>query len=169
MKKIALCVVAGTVFAMLAGCQATGDQYAANVYSAGQVNSRQAAKVVTVLAVLPAKVAVDNTQNKQRAQVAGALLGAVAGAFAGNAVGHGGALLGGAAGAGVGAATGSLVNDTTLVDGVSLTYNDAGNVFNSAQVGKLCEYKPGSAVMVSTGPTETRIQPNATCPVPVAK
>jgi len=173
MKKLSLCVVIGTAFATLAGCQATGDEYAANTYTAGQVNSRQAAKVVEILAVLPARVAVDNTQNKQTAQVAGALLGVVAGAFAGGALGHGHAapttaLIGAGAGGVAGAAAGSLVNDTTLVNGVSLSYQDAGNVFNSAQVGKVCEFKPGKAIMVSTSPTETRIQPNATCP-PVAK
>ena len=152
----------------IAGCQAPGDQYAANVYTAGQVNSRQAAETVDILAVMPAKVQVDNSQNKRTAQVVGGILGALAGGAAGANVGHAhqtNTVLGAAGGGVAGAAIGSLVPDTALVDGVSIAYNDKGKVFNSAEVGRLCEFAPGTAIMVSTSPTETRIQPNAVCPV----
>ncbi|ETC18838.1 hypothetical protein CFSAN001590_22790, partial [Salmonella enterica subsp. enterica serovar Cerro str. CFSAN001590] len=71
----------------LSGCQSNADQYAADVYDAGQLNSKQETKTVNIISVLPAKVAVDNTQNKQAAQTFGAILGAVAGGVAGHNVG----------------------------------------------------------------------------------
>ncbi len=164
---LALSAVAAAVIA-LSGCQATGENYAANVYKAGQVNARQDAKTVNILAVMPAKIEVDNTQAKQGAQVLGAVLGALAGGAIGHNVGSrsGTYTTIGAVGGGVaGVATGSLVKDTTLVDGVSITYVEEGKTFNSAQVGRSCEFSPGMAVVVSTEMNETRIQPNATCPV----
>ena len=48
----------------------------------------------------------------------------------------------------------------SLVDGVQLTFKMNGRIFNSAQVGQMCEFKYGPAIMTSTGPTSTRIQPN---------
>ena len=153
----------------LAGCQAPGENMKANVYRSDQVNTAQEAKVVNILAVLPAKIEADNTQQKEAAQLAGGLLGVVAGGAAGSNIltrnKTGGALLGAAGGGAVGAMAGSLVSDKVLVDGVSLTYEFNGKTLNSAQVGQLCEYAPGKAVMVSSTPTETRIQANAVCPV----
>lgn len=154
----------------LAACQAPGENLKANVYQANQVNQAQNATVINILAVLPAKIEADNTQRKQVAQVAGGVLGAVAGGVIGSSVAgrhdqFGATVVGGAAGGVAGVAAGSLVPNTVLVDGVSLTYEVNGRTLNSAQVGQLCEYTPGKAVMVSTSPTETRIQPNATCPV----
>lgn len=152
------------------GCQTPGENLRSDVYRADQVNSAQQASVVTILAVLPAKIEADNTQQKQAAQLAGGFLGAVAGGVAGsNLAGHGnktaGATLGALGGGGAGAFAGSLVSDKVLVEGVSITYDQKGNTLNSAQVGKLCEFMPGKAVVISTGPGVTRIQPNATCPV----
>ncbi len=158
--------------AFLFGCAATGENLQANVYKAGQVNTAQAAKVVNILAVMPAKVEVDNSQQKKEAEVVGGILGAIGGGVIGNtSTGHsaGGTVLGGAAGGVGGAALGSLVSDKVLVDGVSLTYEADGKTLNSAQVGKLCEFHPGKAIMISTSPMETRIQPNATCPPPANK
>ncbi len=153
----------------LTACQAPGEDARADVYTSDQVNSRQAAKVVTVLAVMPARVKVDNSANRQTAQLAVGLLGAVGGAFLGGglaqhdvlAVGALGAVGGGA----LGVAGGSIVPDSVLVAGVSITYVEDGQTFNSAQVGKVCEYVPGRAIMIETSPTVTRIQPNASCPV----
>ena len=116
---------------------------------------------------MPAKIEVDNADQKKAAQVGGALLGAFLGAAAGGASKNnpGAATAGGAvAGAAIGGAAGSLVKDKVLVDGVSLTYTFKGKTLNSAQVGKSCEFGPGMAVMISTSPTETRIQPNKECP-----
>ena len=161
LKKTTLVFVATVSIVSITGC-ATGQQYAANSYTAGQVNQRQAAATIEILAVMPAKVQVDNSQGRKAAVVGLGILGAVAGGLIGGNQGAaaGGALLGGLAGG----AAGSVVSNTNMVDGVSLAYKQAGQVFNSAQVGQLCQFKPGVAIMVSSGGNETRIQPNATCP-----
>jgi outer membrane lipoprotein SlyB len=151
----------------LTACAQPGVEAGANVYGEGQVNTRQKAEVVNILAVMPAKVAVANTQNQRAAQIAGGLLGAVIGAGLGAGLDHYNRLAAGtvgAAGGGMfGTATGSLVPGQVLVDGVSITYEDHGNTYSSAQVGHMCEYVPGQAIMISPSPTETRIQPNTEC------
>jgi outer membrane lipoprotein SlyB len=148
------------------GC-ASGANLQSNVYQAGQVNQRQEAEVVEILAVLPAKVEVSNEEARRLAQAGGTVLGAIGGAAIGSNVKNastGTAVVGGVAGAGVGRLAGSAVPGKVLVDGVSLTFVQNGKTFNSAQVGKICEFKPGNAIVVSTTPTETRIQPNSQCP-----
>jgi outer membrane lipoprotein SlyB len=169
-------MLAGASAACLAACAQPGAESQANVYGQGQVNTRQQANVINILAVLPAKVQVSNAENKRTAQLAGGVLGALAGAGLGaglasthqaNAFAAG--TVGGVGGGVLGAAAGSMVPDAVLVDGVSITYVDHGQTFNSAQVGRMCEFAPGRAVMISTTPTETRIQPNATCPPPPDK
>lgn len=71
----------------------------------------------------------------------------------------------GAVGGGaVGAAAGSMVNDKTLVEGVSLTYKEGTKVYTSTQVGKECQFTTGLAVVITTTYNETRIQPNTKCP-----
>lgn len=169
MKKVGVILLASTVLISLSGCQAPGQQYAANVYTAGQVNSRQSAETVQILAVLPARVQVDNSQNKQTAQVIGGILGVLAGGLIGANSGRyhqTNTVLGATAGGVAGVAAGSLVSNTTLVDGVSIAYKQDGKVYNSAQVGQLCQFTLGTAIVISTGSNETRIQPNATCPLP---
>lgn len=152
----------------LAGCAATGANLQSNVYKANQVNQAQEVKTVQILAVLPAKIEVDNTEQKKAAQVSGVLIGAILGAAIGGAAKNNTGLAtatGTVAGGAVGGAAGSLVSDKVLVDGVSLTYTFKGKTLNSTQVGRACEYAPGMmAVMISTSPTETRIQPNRECP-----
>lgn len=157
-----LCLSAG-----ISGCQSNADEYAADVYEANQLNSKQETKTVNIISVLPAKVAVDNTANKQAAQTFGAILGAVAGGVAGHNVGTGsnlGTAAGAVGGGAVGAAAGTLVKDKSIVEGVSLTYKDGTKMFTSTQVGKSCQFTPGLAVVISTKNNETRIQPNASCP-----
>jgi len=151
----------------LMGCQSNADYLAADVYSAGQVNAKQKTKTVTILSVLPAKVAVDNSENKKAAQTFGAVLGAVAGGVAGHNIESGSTLntvAGGVGGGAIGAAAGSLVKDKVLVEAVTLSYKEGKHVFSSTQVGKSCMFTPGLAVIISMGKNETRIQPNATCP-----
>ena len=121
----------------LSACATPGEENRADSYTADQVNARQEAKVVNILAILPAKVQVSNAQNQRAAQIGGA---------------------------GVGVGAGSLVPGKVMVQGVSLTYVEDGHTFNSAQVGKLCEFKLGQAIMVQTAPNVTRIQPNTACP-----
>ena len=146
------------------GCATTGQQHRADVYRAGQVNQAQDAKVIRILAVLPAQVEVDNVEGRRNAQLIGAVVGGLGGVAAtrnSRRVGTGTGMVGGAA---AGAAAGSLVSSKVLVEGVSLTYVYQGRTLNSAQVGRQCEFMPGDAVMISTSPTETRIQPNNQCP-----
>lgn len=152
---------------ILAGCQSNADEHAADVYQTDQLNAKQETKTVNIISILPAKVAVDNTQNKQAAQAFGAVIGAVAGGIAGHNVGSGSTLnttAGAVGGGAAGAAAGSLVKDKTLVEGVSLTYKEGTKVYTSTQVGKSCQFTTGLAVVISTSYNETRIQPNAKCP-----
>jgi outer membrane lipoprotein SlyB len=164
-------VLAALVVLPLAACQTPGETSAPNVYTEGQVNTRQEAKVVKILAVLPAKVQVDNSQNQRAAQLVGGLLGAAGGGILGARLDASHALAGGSVGAlggGVaGAAAGSLVPGKVMVAGVSITYEANGGTYNSAQVGRLCEYAPGKAIVITTSPAETRIQPNAACSIEV--
>ncbi len=60
----------------LAGCQSNADDHAADVYQTDQLNTKQETKTVNIISILPAKVAVDNAQNKRNAQAFGALIGA---------------------------------------------------------------------------------------------
>ena len=156
--------------ALLSACAQPGAENAPNVYSASQVNTRQEAHVISILAVLPAKVQVSNAQNQRTAEIAGTMLGALAGAGLGGGLSHHNALgmgmLGAVGGGALGSGAGAMVPGQVLVDGVSLTYEEHGHTYNSAQVGRQCEYVPGRAIMVMTGPGETRVQPNATCPAP---
>lgn len=154
----------------LVGCAATGENMKSNVYRAGQVNQVQEVKTVTILAVLPAQIEVDNTEQKKNAQIAGGAIGALLGGLGAGfgTKGNAGATVGGTAGgAALGLAGASMVSDKILVDGVSLAFTDeTGKTLNSAQVGRQCEFRPGKAIMISTSATETRIQPNnlAACP-----
>lgn len=164
-------IVTSTLIA-LTGCATTGENLKGNVYRAGQVNTTQAARTIKITAVLPAQIEVDNAEQKKQAMVIGGVLGALAGGLGGGFGGLGAGTTFGttAGGAGLGVAAGSLVADTVLVEGVSIAYVENGKLFTSAQVGKLCEFKPNAtALIISTGPNETRIQPNAVCPVPVEK
>jgi outer membrane lipoprotein SlyB len=148
------------------GC-ATGANLQSNVYQAGQVNQRQEAEVIDILAVLPAKVEVSNEEARRLAQAGGVVLGAIGGAAIGNNVKNPSPYTratGAVAGGTVGGVAGSLVPGKVLVDGVSLTYVENGKTFNSAQVGRTCEFKPGRAIVISAAPGETRIQANSQCP-----
>ncbi|ENE0105019.1 hypothetical protein ABMH50_004025 [Escherichia albertii] len=165
-KRSAICSLIVSSF-ILAGCQSNGAEYAADVYDTAQLNSKQETKTVNIISVLPAKVKVDNTANKEAAQKFGSVLGAVAGGVAGyNVKGTStlGAVAGGAGGAALGAAAGSMVSDKSIVEGVSLTYKEGTKVYTSTQVGRACQFTTGLAVLISTKDNETRIQPNATCP-----
>jgi len=165
-KKYALPLAIVASFSLV-GCQSNADEHAADVYQTGQLNSKQETKTVNIISVLPAKVAVDNTANKRAAQATGTILGAVAGGILGHNVGSRSNLnttTGAVAGGTAGAVAGSMVNDKTLVEGVSLTYKEGTKIYTSTQVGKECQFTTGLAVVISTNYNETRIQPNAKCP-----
>ncbi|EGQ7795933.1 hypothetical protein I6Y99_004554 [Vibrio parahaemolyticus] len=148
----------------LSACQSTGEEYKASTYTATQLNSKQAAKTIEIIAVLPAKVEVDNTEAKQTATKAGSIIGLIAGAAIGSSQNTESGVLGGLGGGVVGGAAGSMVDDKVLVDGVTLTYSENNEIFTSTQVGTACEFKVGTALVVTTQANETRVQPNATCP-----
>jgi len=96
----------------------------------------------------------------------GAILGAIAGAAIGNHNNHSTSarVMGGLAGGAVGGLAGDAVggsSSTSYTDGVQIVFRTAsGKVLQSAQVGRPCEFKTGTAVMVSPTPNEARIQPN---------
>ena len=157
----------------LSGCATDGNYYRSDVYSSSQVNQAQRVNTVEIIAINPAQVAVNNSENSDRARATGAILGAIAGAAIGNHNNHStssrvlGGLAGGAIGGLAGGAIGGLAGDavggpgTTYVDGVQLVYRSSdGQIYQSTQVGRICEYKLGSAIMASSRSGETRIQPN---------
>ena len=152
---------------LLTGCVANSKQLASNSYNETQVNIRQEAKTVKIISILPAKVFIDNTKNKEASKAFGSLIGIAAGATIGNKVSNrkGADIIGGVAGGVAGNLAGNMVDDKTEVIGVTLAYQDGDKVFTSTQVGFECEFKPGIALMVNTGKgDETRIQANASCP-----
>ncbi|ELV07587.1 Putative lipoprotein yfgH [Wohlfahrtiimonas chitiniclastica SH04] len=161
MKSFKLTSLIAASAILLTACT-TGENLRADVYRAGDVNQVQNVAVVTILSVTPAKVAVDNSENKKRAQLGGTLLGAIGGALIGNNHGRYGATSGGVIGGAAGAIGGSMVSDEAIVSGVSLTYKKANsnNILNSVQVGKPCEFKKGKAMVIAARKNETRIQPN---------
>lgn len=164
-SKIKTAAILVSAAMAVVGC-ATGEQHRADSYSADMVNSAQDVKPVTILALNPAKVQVDNSANKKKAEVGGAVLGALlGGAAGGTAKDKSGAKVAGGAAVGgvVGAAAGSMVDDKVMVDGVSIIFKVDGKgnkPKTSTQVGKLCEFKVGDAFMFTTKTNETRIQPN---------
>lgn len=179
------------VITLLSGCATTGAEYRADSYSVDAINTKVQAKTIEIIALLPAQVTVSNAKQKNDATKIGALLGGILGAATGNTVRTNrttsltNTLAGGAVGAGVGGVSGSLVSEQVQVPGIQITYRqtvieDIEDVVNgkrvtktvkhkktfiSAQVGKMCEFKNGVALLVETVKAETRIQPNSACPV----
>ncbi|MDX7990529.1 hypothetical protein FE394_18405 [Xenorhabdus sp. Reich] len=169
MKIKSLCISAIAAFAIIiSGCQSNADSFAADVYDTTQLNGKQETKTVNLISVLPARIAVENKSNKNAAQTFGAILGAVAGGVVGYNAGstgsHAGIAAGAIGGGALGAAAGSMVNDKVIVEGVSLTYKEKNKIYTSTQVGRICQFTPGVALVITTKQNETRIQPNATCP-----
>lgn len=164
-KKFLIFALCGTM-AVLSGCASDGNYYRSDVYSSSQVNQAQAVKTVELIAINPAQVAVNNDENTERGRVTGAILGAIAGAAIGNHNNHSTSsrVLGGLAGGALGGLAGDAVagaTGTSYVDGVQLVYRTSnGRVYQSTQVGRICEYKLGTAIMASSYNGETRIQPN---------
>lgn len=167
MKKITL--TAALTSLLLAGCASDGTLYRADTYSATSVNQAQQVRTVDILAVGAARIAVNNNTNRSDSSNIGMLLGAIAGAAIGSHNDTSAAILGGIAGGALGSVAGTAAGGdrTSYVDGVQITFRYKDKIYNSAQVGQTCEFKPGMAVMISTTPTETRIQPNNPngCPV----
>lgn len=155
----------------LSACQQPGQDLRPDSYDASSVNTVQRGRIVTIISVAPAKVTVDNSQNQKTATVVGGILGTALGVGLAGGVGHagwGGDTAAGLGGALAGGALGrSMAGAKAQVDGVSIGYQDRaggdGELF-SAQVGSTCEYQPGTAMLITMGNNQTRIQPNNTCP-----
>ena len=162
MKKFALAAAVAAL--VLSGCANDGRYYRSDTYQASGVNQAQQVRTVEILAIGTARVAVSNSDNRSDAKAIGTIIGAIAGAAIGSHNNHDttSRVLGGLAGGAVGNIAGGAVAGyrTSYVDGVQLTFRYNNKLYNSAQVGRICEFKPGLAVMISTTPTETRIQPN---------
>ena len=160
---------------LMSACQTpTGESLGANVYKSDQVNQKQEAKTVNILAVVSAKIEVDNTESQKTTQLLGGAIGGLGGALLGNKISDKydkeGAVIGGVGGAVAGASIGNaLVQNKVLVDAVTITYVEDGKTLSSTQVGQLCEFVVGNALVISTAVNETRIQPNASCPVVAEK
>lgn len=163
MKKSTLLIALASML-VLTGCQTSGDMYRSDVYMQNQVNQAQQVQTVEIIAIQPARVAVNNSSDRDISQLVGTALGGILGAVIGNQVDNhhsAGTAVGAIAGAALGAGASSMASpENSLVDGVQLTFKLNGRIFNSAQVGQVCEFKYGPAIMISTGPTSTRIQPN---------
>ena len=164
-KKILASAVLALTLA-LSGCVSDGNSYRSDVYRANQVNQAQEVRTVEIIVINPAQVEVSNRDKSNRAQLTGALIGAIAGSLIASqhtdrdssriASGVGGAAIGGMIGDSV--AGGSSSN---FVNGVQLVYRTSkGKIFQSAQVGRLCEFRTGTALLVSAERGETRVQPN---------
>ena len=153
----------------LVGCAADGQQYRANAFAAEETGFEDGARLVEIVNVSPAKIYVDNKQQKQAVSAIGSVLGAVAGGIVGySAGGHRsvmGAVAGVAGGAGLGAAAGAAVKDKVAVEGVLIAYINKGSekVNVAKHVGRMCEYTNGASLAVGEG-KNTKIQPNAQCP-----
>ena len=110
-----------------------------------QVNQAQQVQTVEIIAIQPARVAVNNQSDRNVSQMVGTALGGILGAVIGNQVTHhrdSGTAIGAIAGAALGAAGSSAASpQNSLVDGVQLTFKMNGRIFNSAQVGQMCEFK----------------------------
>lgn len=89
----------------------------------------------------------------------------MAGAVVGYQYNTAAAVGGGVAGATLGGVAGTMVKDKVVIEGVSLTYKQGTKIYTSTQAGKKCQFKPGIALLIKTKANETRIQPNAECPV----
>lgn len=159
-----------TAMVFISGCTATGQQHRADVFKAGQTNRAQEAQVIKIMTVSPGQIEVDNSEAQKNAQLAGAVIGALAGATATRNTRRVSTGSGAAAGLAAGTAAGSMVSNKVLVNGVMIGYMMGSKIFTSAQVGRECEFKAGDdALLISTGPGETRVQPNATCPQKASK
>lgn len=167
MKKVGI-LSALSATLLLTACAVPGEESRPDVYDQSMVNQAAEQRVVSILLVSPAHINANNSQNHTTSTVGGGLVGAGLGAGLGTAFG-GGAIgaLAGLGGAAIGAGIGSQVErDHAIVDGVIITYDDPRLVgtHSSMQVGRVCEYHPGKALLILTNRNETRIQPNAQCP-----
>ena len=152
---------------LLSGCANDNERYRADVYGPGSLNQVQKVRMVEILSIQSAKVALPNSTKNSTAQIAGSVLGAVAGAVIGNQFGHGphdrqtSRIVGGIAGGVLGNRAANLAaGETDYQNGVPLTYRLNDQLYTSVQAASPCEYKLGTAMMVQQNDSSSRIQPN---------
>jgi outer membrane lipoprotein SlyB len=166
--EVCMRIIVLVLVILFVGCVATGERFRSDVYTSDQVNQQQRGKLVLIKKVLPAKVEVDNVEQKERTQKIGGLIGAITGGLTTGLTtkSRGSAAVGTAGGAAAGVVGGSIAPDKVIVEGVTIIYlnEDTGELVTSTQVGRTCEYVEGEkALMVTTKANETRIQPNRVC------
>lgn len=161
MKFTKIAAVALAV-SMMTGCAVVEG---GNVYDVTELNSVQETATIDILAIQPARVKVDNSENAAKAQKAAAVGGAILGAVLGYNTKHraNGAAVGAVGGGLAGAGAGALVPSERIVEGVTISYKGNSKLLSSTQVGRACEFKQGPAVMILAN-GKTRIQPNTECP-----
>lgn len=165
-KKTMTALALSSMMALTA-CSAPGYEDRPDVYSANMVNQAQQIGTIYITMLRPVKIQVSNARNQRGSSLLGGLLGAGLGVGMGLGVAHSG-LAAGLGGLGGGVAGGMIGNtisgSTTLTDGVTVVFKTIhGNYLSSTQVGRMCEYQYGPAVIVATGPGSVRIQPNSSC------
>jgi outer membrane lipoprotein SlyB len=107
---------------LLTACATPGEENRAGSFSASEVNQRQQVKIVSILAVTPAKVSVSNRRNRDIASGVGAVVGGLLGAAIGNDSNRSSG--GGALGAVVGSEAGRLGQGAAkLIDGGQIIYS----------------------------------------------
>ena len=122
------------------------DDHAADVYQTDQLNTKQETKTVNIISILPQKLPQTTPKINRNCTSLRRFIGAVAGGISATTSGLAAiperqqVVGGGAAGQ-----QRVLVNDKTLVEGVSLTYKE-GTVYTT-QVGKECQFTTGLAVI----------------------
>lgn len=167
MKKFGIALSLSALLS-LSACADAGYEDRPDVYSAGMVNQVQQAATINIIQVRPVRVQVSNARGQSGSALLGGLLGAGLGVGLGLGVAHNG-LAAGLGGLGGGVAGGMIGNQlsgsTRFVNGVTIMFpTPNGQLLSSTQVGRACEYQLGPAQIISTGPGQVRIQPNAYCP-----
>ncbi len=152
MKKKYLAII--VLASLLTACIDPASQYRANVFDSSQVNSRKEAKLINILSLEPGKVKVDNTANQKIAATFGLIVGALLGANENTNSAIAGGIVGGSVAE-------AVAGPEALVDGVNILYSENGQILNSVQIGKMCEFSAGPAMVLITQQDETRVQPNA--------
>ncbi len=160
MKKVVLM----SILIAINGCAATEENLNSTIDKSHQDTTVKTVKSIQIITVLPAKIEVDNYQAQFAASALSAATRGIGGRYGGvGALGTMGTTIEGGT---IGNSTGLMAPDKVVVDGVSITYSDNQKIVTSAQIGKVCEFKPGPSVIDSTADVnETRVQPNATCSV----
>ena len=165
-KRFLLASVLATTVA-LTGCVSDGgNRYRSDVYSVNNVNRVQRVETITIQSVTPAQIALPRNEGQDRSEITGTIIGAIAGAAIGNHGHHSTSsrVMGGIAGAALGNLAGNAIGgqvSSDYADGVQITWRGKdGNLYQSAQVGRLCEFKVGPALLVAPNSGDARVQPN---------